>query len=112
MLLWQPVRRLPLPTRTFLVASVLLLAAGFTLAQKDTSPTAASTLPSVQQLENLSGEYDLLARDIDSSPLSFYVQDGKFLVESEQISPFQVKVLPGGEFSLPGATFHFSLDAS
>ena len=109
MLLWQPVRRLPLPTRTFLVASVLLLAAGITLAQKDASPTALS---STQQLENLSGEYDLLARDIDSSPLSFYVKDGKFFVESEQIFPTQVTVLPSGKFSLPDATFHFNLDAS
>jgi putative CocE/NonD family hydrolase len=82
------------------------------MAQIAAPAAAPSSLPSAQQLENLSGEYDLLSKDIDSSPLSFYVKDGKLFVESEQIFPTQVTVLPSGKFSLPDATFHFNLDAS
>jgi hypothetical protein len=63
-------------------------------------------------LQALSGEYtDPVEPD---TPLSFYVQDGKFIVESERRVPTDLKPVSSTEFGVPDSkvTLRFTLDAS
>jgi putative CocE/NonD family hydrolase len=64
------------------------------------------------QLEALTGEYTGPAEP--DTPLSFYVQDGKLIAESERNVPVELDPLSAVEFALSGqkATFHFALDAA
>ncbi len=64
------------------------------------------------QLEALAGEY-ASAADPDT-PLSFYVQDGKLIVESERDVPLEFTRLSALEFGFPNSskTFRFTVDAS
>ncbi|HME57198.1 MAG TPA: CocE/NonD family hydrolase, partial [Terracidiphilus sp.] len=67
--------------------------------------------PSAAQLAALSGEYtDPHEPD---TPISFYVQDGKLIVESERNVPTELKPISATEFSWPHAKFtlHFIFDA-
>ena len=75
------------------------------LADKPAAPTAA-------QLEALSGEYTY-PTDPDT-PLSFYVVDGKLMVESERRVPTEMKPVSPTEFSTATDKFNlrFSLDGS
>jgi uncharacterized protein len=71
---------------------------------KGTAPTA--------QLDALSGEYtDPVEPD---TPLSFYVRDGKLVVESERLVPTELNPRTAVEFATPDskATFRFTLDTS
>ncbi len=73
--------------------------------------TKAVSLP-IPQLLNLVGEYtDPHEPD---TPISFYVQDGKLIVESERNVPTELKSISATEFSWPGAKFtlRFILDAA
>ena len=73
---------------------------------------AKAILLSPAQLEGLAGEYtDPHEPD---TPLSFYVQDGKLIVESERNVPTELKPVSATEFSWPHAKFtlRFILDAA
>jgi len=73
---------------------------------------APAAAPSAAQLEALAGEYtDPVEPD---TPLSFYVQDGKLMVESERRVPAELKPVSAVEFGIPDskATLRFTLDAS
>jgi putative CocE/NonD family hydrolase len=78
-----------------------------------TSPQEAQTvLLSPAQLETLAGEYT--DPNEPDTPLSFYVQDGKLIVESERNIPTELKPISATEFSWPHAKFtlRFNLDAA
>jgi uncharacterized protein len=68
--------------------------------------------PAAAQLEALSGEYTDAA-DPDT-PISFYVQDGKLVVESERRVPTELKTISAAEFGIPDAkaTIKFTVDAA
>jgi hypothetical protein len=68
--------------------------------------------PAAVQLENLSGEYT--NADDPDTPLSFYVQNGKLVMESERRVPTELKTISATEFGIPDskATFRFTLDAA
>ncbi len=71
---------------------------------------APSASPTVAQLEALAGEYtDPVEPD---TPLSFYVSDGRLIVETERNVPAELKPLSAMEFVLSGATntYRFTLD--
>jgi putative CocE/NonD family hydrolase len=75
------------------------------------SPAEASA-PSAAQIEALSGEYtDLNEPD---TPLSFYVMDGKLVLESERRVPTALNPISAVEFGIPGtrATLRFALDGA
>jgi hypothetical protein len=94
----------------FLVIFIALLAVmpGFTQTVPQETKVAE---PSAAQLAALSGEYtDPHEPD---TPISFYVQDGKLIVESERNVPTELKPISATEFSWPHAKFtlHFIFDA-
>ncbi len=100
--------RLRIALAVLFVAS-LLVVPGF--AQTAPQETKAVLL-SPAQLEGLAGEYtDPHEPD---TPLSFYVQDGKLIVESERNVPTELKPVSAAEFSWPDAKFtlRFILDAA
>jgi hypothetical protein len=68
--------------------------------------------PSAAQLEALSGEYTDSAEP--DTPLSFYVQGGKLVVESERRVPTELTSVSAVEFDLPDSnhSFRFTLDAA
>ncbi|MGA9587885.1 MAG: CocE/NonD family hydrolase [Terracidiphilus sp.] len=68
--------------------------------------------PASTQLEALSGEYTDPAEP--DSPISFYVQDGKLLMESERMVPTPLTENSPTEFAVPQSkmTLKFALDAS
>jgi hypothetical protein len=71
---------------------------------------APAASPTVAQLEALAGEYtDLVEPD---TPLSFYVSDGKLIVETERNPPAELKPLSTIEFVLSGQmnNYRFTLD--
>ena len=67
---------------------------------------------SVAALQNLAGEYT--DAEEPDTPLSFYVQNGKLVVESERRVPTELKAVSALEFSVPEtkATFRFKTDAA
>ena len=73
---------------------------------------APAVAPTAAQLEALAGEYtDSVEPD---TPMSFYVSDGKLVVESERRVPTELKPISAVEFGIPDskATLRFILDAS
>ena len=71
-----------------------------------------ATPPATAQLDALSGEYtDPNAPD---TPISFYVQDGKLIVESERQVPTALAENSPTEFGIPATkmTLKFTLDAA
>jgi putative CocE/NonD family hydrolase len=68
--------------------------------------------PATAQLEAFAGEYTDPSEP--DTPLSFYVANGKLMVESERAIPAELKPLSAVEFSASGprAIFHFTLDAA
>jgi putative CocE/NonD family hydrolase len=94
------------------VLAVFCLASLFAISGfAQTAPQGAkSVLLSPAQLEALVGEYtDPHEPD---TPISFYIQNGKLVFESERDIPTELKPLSALEFSAPGAkfTFRFALD--
>jgi putative CocE/NonD family hydrolase len=80
-------------------------------SDKSTSQTPAAA-PAAAQLEALAGEYtDSVEPD---TPLSFYVENGKLIVESERRVPAELKPVSAVEFGVPDSktTLHFTLDAA
>jgi uncharacterized protein len=97
--------------------SVILLSCGSALARPSQgSPQAAASAqastPAVAKLEALSGEYTNAA-DPDT-PLSFYVQDGKLVAESERRVPTVLTAVSATEFGIPESkdAYRFTLDAA
>ena len=92
-----------------LIAASLSIVPGFA----QTAPQEAQAiLLSPAQLETLAGEYtDPHEPD---TPISFYVQDGKLIVESERNVSTELKPISTTEFSWPHAKFtlRFILDAA
>ena len=69
--------------------------------------------PSADQVMGLQGEYTDKA-DPDT-PISFYVQQGKLVMESERHVPVELKPSSAVEFSIPGpkeSKIRFTLDAN
>jgi len=65
-------------------------------------PSAQST-PTDAQLENLAGEYtDPVEPD---TPLSFYVENGKLITETERYVPTELKPVSATEFAIPDTKF-------
>jgi len=102
------------PRRLLLVGFCLALLpcpSALTLSQPAAAQEAAQA-----PLEAFSGEYTNAAEP--DTPLSFYVQDDKLVVESERLVPTELKRISATEFgstgnsAMPGATFQFTLDAS
>ncbi len=75
------------------------------------TPAAAQQVPTAS-LQALAGEYTD-SSDPDT-PLSFYVQDGKLVVESDRRVPTELKPISATEFGVPDskATLRFTLDGS
>lgn len=75
------------------------------------APQAAQQVAAVP-LAALSGEYTDPAEP--DTPLSFYAQDGKLVVESERHVPTELSPLSATEFSLPNAkvSFRFTMDSA
>jgi putative CocE/NonD family hydrolase len=88
--------------RSLLIAGlVLLLSRGWGLAQSASS----AAQPTVSQLESLSGAYaDPSEPD---RPMSFYVKDGKLIVEDERSVPEELKAASAQEFSIPKYKVNF-----
>jgi uncharacterized protein len=101
----------------FRVAAVALCFA-LSLSAANTLPSHSAALPSAPpqvstaQLETLSGEYTDPA-DPDT-PLSFYVQDGKLIAESERNVPTALIPKSPTEFAIPGpkVILKFTLDSA
>jgi len=93
-----------------LVCTLLTFSAFQTLPAGATSQPVAA--PAAAQLELLAGEYTDSA-DLDT-PLSFYVQEGKLVVETERNTPVDCDPVGALEFGTPGSknTFRFALDAA
>jgi putative CocE/NonD family hydrolase len=97
------------------IALLVLFVASLTVVPgfAQTAPQEAKAiLLSPAQLEGLAGEYtDPHEPD---TPLSFYVQDGRLIVESERNVPTELKPVSAAGFSWPGAKFtlRFILDAA
>jgi uncharacterized protein len=74
-------------------------------------PVAAQETPAAS-LQALAGEYTN-AEDPDT-PYSFYVQDGKLMVESERRVPTELKQVSATEFSVPDSNteLRFTLDGA
>lgn len=91
------------------VFSISLIPGAFTCFP---SPAHAAQEVSPAALQNLAGEYTYAA-DPDT-PLSFYVENGKLVVESERRVPTELKALSPTEFQLPESrtAIQFSLDAA
>lgn len=71
----------------------------------------AATEPLLAQLQALAGEYtDPIEPD---TPLSFYVENGKLIGESDRMVPTELTTLSPTDFSLPASrtTIRFTLDA-
>ena len=99
----------------FAALSLALLSASFGPAQTSHSTQATAqtqaTAPTATKLEALAGEYT--DQNEPDTPVSFYVQGGKLVFESERIVPADLKPVSALEFSLHGAKFtlRFALDA-
>ena len=95
-------------------ALALFACAPFALARtalNSTSP-AQEAAPAAGQFENLSGEYTDASEP--DTPLSFYVQDGKLVYESERRVPTELKPVSAVEFAIPNVKFtlRFTLDST
>ncbi len=76
------------------------------------SQDAKDVVPPVHQLEALAGEYT--DPDEPDTPLSFYVRDGKLVIESERRLPRELTPVSALEFSFghPEVIFRFTLDGA
>ena len=74
------------------------------------TPQAQSSAPSAAKLDALSGEYTNAVEP--DTPMSFYVHDGKLVIESERLVPTELTPVSDIEFSQPNskATLKFTLD--
>jgi hypothetical protein len=97
--------------RIALAAICLALVPAAVAAQVPQAPAPSAT-PTAAQLEALSGEYtNALEPD---TPLSFYVENGKLVCESERLVPTELRPISPLEFGVPDSkeTLRFTLDAA
>jgi putative CocE/NonD family hydrolase len=82
------------------------------LPQAQAAAPAQTAAPSAAPLEALSGEYTNPVEP--DTPLSFYVADGKFVVETERNAPVELKPISAVEFGHAESktTYRFTLDAA
>jgi putative CocE/NonD family hydrolase len=79
------------------------------------SPVLPAQIPiqttDTAQLERLSGAY--ASADEPDNPISFYVQDGRFMVAAENAVPMELKQISPNEFAFPGskASARFTVDS-
>ena len=99
-------RRVALPALFF---ALLVFVPRLTWSAPQAAQAAA---PAAAQLEAFSGEYTNPGEP--DTPISFYAQDGKLVVESERGVPTELTPGAALEFIVPDSknTFRFSLDAS
>jgi uncharacterized protein len=99
-------RRVALPALCF---ALLVSVPSLTWSAPQAAQAAA---PAAAQLEALSGEY--ANPDDPDTPISFYVQDGKLVAESERGIPTELTPGAALEFIVPDSknTFRFSLDSA
>ena len=97
--------------RAVLCLALLSCTPAFALSQAS-APGQNAALPTSAQLESLSGEYTDAAEP--DTPISVYVQDGKFFVETERNAPVELTSNSAVEFSRRGSQtiFRFTLDAT
>jgi uncharacterized protein len=93
----------------------VLLAAlclGFISCSSITPALLGRSADSQNHLNALSGEYT--DPDEPDTPVSFYAQNGKLVVESERTVPTELKALSGVEFGVSGQKFtiRFTLDSA
>ena len=81
-------------------------------APQSAAAAAAQTAPAVSSLDALSGEYT--NPNDPGTPLSFYLQNGKLVVESDRQVPTELAPISATEFSLPDVkvSLSFSVDPS
>jgi hypothetical protein len=98
-------------------ALVLVCIALFPVASALATPLPhAAEAAASGQLEALSGEYTNSVEP--DTPISFYVQDGKLIEESERMVPTELTILSATEFRRPNpmgdndTTLRFTLDAA
>jgi putative CocE/NonD family hydrolase len=103
------IRRRLVPVFASLCLALLPSLPGFAQAA---STNAKAVVLSSHQLEGLAGEYT--DPNEPDTPLSFFVADGKLVVESERNIPAALKPFSTAEFGLPDTknTYHFTLDAA
>jgi uncharacterized protein len=104
-------RHAPVVLCAILLSSTAALA-GLQPRSAQTSAGAGDKNVGPAQLEALSGEYtDAADPDV---PLSFYVRDGRLIVESERDVPEELDALSALEFGFPNSskTYRFTLDAA
>jgi hypothetical protein len=100
--------------RSRFAVSALGVALGFA-AQCVCLPVAAAARHAAAepaaQLEKLSGKYTNAPEP--DTPLSFYVQNGRLVVESERMVPTELRAVSATEFAIPDskAAYRFSVDA-
>jgi uncharacterized protein len=82
------------------------------LASPVLAATSQQAAAPVSQLDTLSGEYTDPGEP--DTPISFYVQDGKLVAESERLVPTPLTPVSATEFATPGSrtTWKFTLDAA
>ena len=92
----------------FLLSALLLLVGAVRFAQAAQREETSSASPA--QLEALSGEYT--SSSLPDVPLSFYVKDGKLVVESDSWVPTELDTLSPLAFEFPRShtTIRFLLD--
>jgi putative CocE/NonD family hydrolase len=108
---------LPRPRFALTALFLALLAAAPALAwpAQQSAPAASqahASAPAPSPLEALAGEYaDPIEPD---TPLSFYVQNGKLVAESERMVPTEMRTISAVEFGIPDSknTFRFTVDAA
>ncbi len=94
-----------------LLVSIPAPATASKLAAQSAGSSQVST-PTAAQLDALSGEYtDPVEPD---TPMSFYVKDGKLIVESERRVPTELTGISASEFAIPDSkiTLRFTLDTT
>ena len=108
--------RIPLRCALALLCLVLLPAAPVLAwstphSAQAAAPTQAAA-PAAAPLEALAGEYTNPVEP--DTPLSFYVADGKFVVETERNAPVELKPISAVEFGHAESktTYRFTLDAA
>ncbi|MGH9598249.1 MAG: CocE/NonD family hydrolase [Terracidiphilus sp.] len=76
------------------------------------APSLARHRGQPADLNALSGQYTCLADP--ATPLSFYVEEGKLVVESARLVPTRLRTISATEFVWPGSkvTLNFALDAN
>ncbi len=98
------------PLRVGFVVLYLVLLPGGRAHGSRPSRSAQAALP--LSLEALVGEYTDPSEP--DTPVSFYLQNGKLIIENEREIPLELKQIAATQFAVPGTkvTVHFMMDES